>query len=55
MGSVAQCKFAELIAVSGDPLTDIIEMQRVKFVMKGGVVVRNDVSQRVLSFGFTLI
>jgi hypothetical protein len=28
--------------VSGDPLADITEMERVKFVMKGGVVFRND-------------
>jgi len=28
--------------VPGDPLADITEMQRVKFVMKGGVVFRNE-------------
>ena len=28
------------IAVSGDPLKDVTEMERVKFVMKGGVVVK---------------
>jgi imidazolonepropionase-like amidohydrolase len=42
VGSIEKGKFADLIAVSGDPLTDITEMQRVKFVMKGGVVVRQD-------------
>jgi len=42
VGSVEKGKFADLIAVSGDPLSDITEMQRVKFVMKGGQVVRND-------------
>ena len=42
IGSVEKGKFADLIAVSGDPLSDITEMQRVKFVMKGGQVVRND-------------
>ena len=42
IGSVEKGKFADLIAVSGDPLKDISELQRVKFVMKGGQVVRND-------------
>ena len=42
IGSIEKGKFADLIAVSGDPLKDITEMQRVKFVMKGGVVVRDD-------------
>jgi imidazolonepropionase-like amidohydrolase len=42
IGTIEKGKFADLIAVSGDPLQDISEMQRVKFVMKGGVVVRDD-------------
>lgn len=42
VGAIEEGKFADLIAVSGDPLQDISEMQRVKFVMKGGEVVRND-------------
>jgi imidazolonepropionase-like amidohydrolase len=42
VGSVEKGKFADIIAVSGDPLTDITEMERVKFVMKGGMVFRND-------------
>ena len=36
------------VHVSGDPLADITEMQRVKFVMKGGEVVRNDLAPRAL-------
>jgi len=44
VGSVEKGKFADLIAVTADPLTDITEMQRVKFVMKGGVVVHNDLA-----------
>jgi imidazolonepropionase-like amidohydrolase len=44
IGSVEKGKYADLIAVAGDPLADITEMQRVRFVMKGGVVVRNDVT-----------
>jgi imidazolonepropionase-like amidohydrolase len=42
IGSIDNGKFADLIAVSGDPLTDITELQHVKFVMKGGKVIRND-------------
>ena len=42
IGSIEKGKFADIIAVSGNPLTDLTEMERVKFVMKGGVVVRND-------------
>ena len=33
--------FADLIAVRGDPLADVTELERVPFVMKGGKVVRN--------------
>jgi imidazolonepropionase-like amidohydrolase len=44
IGSIDKGKFADLIAVSGDPLADITELQRVKFVMKGGKVIRNDVA-----------
>jgi len=42
VGSVEKGKFADLVAVSGDPLADITEMSRIQFVMKGGQVVRND-------------
>jgi imidazolonepropionase-like amidohydrolase len=42
IGSIAKGKFADLVAVSGNPLADITELQRVKFVMKGGKVIRND-------------
>jgi hypothetical protein len=38
-------KFADIIAVSGDPLRDVTEMQRVGFVMKGGYVARDDLSR----------
>jgi imidazolonepropionase-like amidohydrolase len=40
LGTVAEGRFADLIGVSGDPLSDITELQRVRFVMKGGVVYR---------------
>ena len=42
VGTIEKGKFADLVAVAGDPLADITEMSRVKFVMKGGQVVRND-------------
>ena len=44
IGSVEKGKYADLVAVTGDPLADITELQRVKFVMKGGKVIRNDMS-----------
>ena len=42
VGSIEAGKFADLVAVAGDPFSDITELERVKFVMKGGQVVRND-------------
>jgi imidazolonepropionase-like amidohydrolase len=42
VGSIEKGKFADLVAVAGDPLADITEMERVKFVMKGGVVFRSE-------------
>ena len=41
-GGVAPGYFADMIAVKGDPLQDITELERVIFVMKGGEVVRWD-------------
>jgi len=38
IGSIQAGRFADLIAVAGNPLTDIAEMRKVTFVMKGGVV-----------------
>jgi imidazolonepropionase-like amidohydrolase len=42
LGSVESGKFADSIAVDGNPLDDIALMQHVDFVMKGGAVVRQD-------------
>jgi imidazolonepropionase-like amidohydrolase len=40
VGVVAPGRFADLIAVAGDPLKDVSELERVTWVMKGGAVVR---------------
>jgi len=42
IGALEVGKWADIIAVDGDPLHDITVLQRVKFVMKGGQVVKND-------------
>ena len=44
IGAIEPGKFADLIAVTGDPLADITELERVRFVMTGGAVVRNDLA-----------
>lgn len=42
IGSVEAGKLADIIAVKGDPLKDISELQRVKFVMIGGKIIKNE-------------
>lgn len=42
IGAIEPGKFADIIAVEGDPLKDVKDLQHVRFVMKGGQVVRND-------------
>lgn len=49
VGSVEKGKYADLIAVSGDPLKDITLLERVGFVMKGGKVCRDDLTTRARS------
>jgi imidazolonepropionase-like amidohydrolase len=46
VGSLERGKYADIIAVRGDPLLDIGLLQRITFVMKGGAVVRDDASER---------
>ena len=40
VGSLEVGKFADIVAVTGDPLTDIRRMENVRFVMKDGVIYR---------------
>lgn len=42
VGSLDAGKFADIIAVDGDPTQDVTTLQHVKFVMKGGVVYKNE-------------
>jgi imidazolonepropionase-like amidohydrolase len=45
-GSLESGHLADVIAVSGDPLSDVRVLESVKFVMKGGAVIRNDFAAR---------
>lgn len=40
IGTIEPGKLADIIAVRGDPLTDISELERVVFVMKGGEILK---------------
>jgi len=42
VGVLEPGRYADIIAVEGDPLADITTLERVKFVMKGGVVYKNE-------------
>jgi imidazolonepropionase-like amidohydrolase len=42
IGAIETGHYADIIAVSGDPTTDVRVLESVKFVMKSGTVVRND-------------
>jgi imidazolonepropionase-like amidohydrolase len=46
LGSIEPGKYADIIAVAGDPLVDVTDLERVQFVMKGGVIIRNDQAKR---------
>jgi imidazolonepropionase-like amidohydrolase len=47
IGAIDPGTFADLVAVAGDPLADITELERIRFVMKDGQVIRNDFARRV--------
>jgi imidazolonepropionase-like amidohydrolase len=42
VGSIEKGKYADFVAVAGNPANDVTELERVQFVMKGGQVFRND-------------
>jgi imidazolonepropionase-like amidohydrolase len=42
IGTIEAGKWADMIAVDSDPLQDVTTLQHVKFVMKGGEVVKNE-------------
>jgi imidazolonepropionase-like amidohydrolase len=42
IGAIEAGKWADIIAVDGDPLQDVATLEKVKFVMKGGEVVKNN-------------
>ncbi|HEV7844413.1 MAG TPA: amidohydrolase family protein, partial [Pyrinomonadaceae bacterium] len=46
VGTIEAGHFADIIAVTGDPTRDVRELERVRFVMKGGMVVKNEGSVR---------
>jgi imidazolonepropionase-like amidohydrolase len=46
IGAIEPGKFADLVAVAGDPIADITELERVRFVMKDGQVIRNDFGEQ---------
>jgi imidazolonepropionase-like amidohydrolase len=46
VGVIEAGHYADIIAVNGDPLTDVRILESVRFVMKGGAVVRNDIASK---------
>jgi imidazolonepropionase-like amidohydrolase len=46
LGSIEPGRFADIVAVAGDPLKDIGELERVTFVMKGGVVYKGETREK---------
>ena len=46
LGTVEAGKIADLVAVPGNPLTDIAQMTRVRFVMKSGVVHKHETASQ---------
>ena len=55
VGFVEKGRYADLAAVPGDPLADITAMERVNFVMKGGVVYRNDLAPGAVAHPLAIV
>ena len=49
VGSIEPGKFADIVAVNGDPLKDISQLEHVQFVMKGGVVYKQTTPEPAVS------
>ena len=46
LGTIEPGRFADIIAVTGDPVTSIAAFDRVAFVMKNGVVYKDEITTR---------
>jgi imidazolonepropionase-like amidohydrolase len=46
VGTLEKGRYADIVAMAGNPFDDMTEMERVRFVMKGGFVVRDDLTRR---------
>jgi imidazolonepropionase-like amidohydrolase len=46
IGSIEPGKYADMIAVAGNPIADITELERVQLVIRNGQVIRNDLVSR---------
>ena len=49
VGTLQAGRYADLIAVPGDPLQDVRVLERVPFVMKGGTVIKDELSRSASS------
>jgi imidazolonepropionase-like amidohydrolase len=46
VGSIEAGFYADMIAVAGDPLKDVTVLEKVRFVMKGGDVMKNEIGAK---------